>query len=1340
MDSTGGATVSTSALAADASTDTVSHAVFQAASSFLPQLSDVFLDVSVTRELIRSGAWGTRRFTIQLSLDGTAKKQSPGSFADVSESSFSSVSGSRFLLKTRDDIPTLALDASSVTGTDVLATLTETSRSAFGQSGSRFLLSVTYPTTPSVTEIQSIVCQAQGPMPARGPKNPPDFETFRVSFRGYHSKSIWVFDYLQPSQMPPCNPAAKGDGYQCMFPNRTMLHQLLDLPSLPNATLSSNSTTGRICPSATDIDSNGHTLVFLTNITFLEATTPVPGKILGGSIGDVPPLFLQFSNITAGTLSSMSKQQVRGSAPLIREVQMLTLQQANATNPVQFVGSFHLQYKSVSRIVSVNASELEFAAATSMLLGVVSGVEVSRSSSSFASSSGQSITWTITFPSRFGRANLLSVASFCNATGAVLSGYQSSTSEQLLLTSTQAQLQMTDSWSGSSCFLPFLNVITSTRIVSGFSSLTGSLALAFHPRSAATSDQRISSPLSSLADGLSAAIKSEFGQISSLASVTEYSFASRPNQHILMVDLGDESAWSAFSGIDVDSSGLTEQYTMCAAAFSTINRFGTLTQETPCAFPFVHGGVQYSQCISSVEVGSKGSFCSATYDLDGDQLWGLCVPCGSTMPSSSSSSSSVAAVASDGNNLLFASIVPFVPTARWEGSLDQLTDVLANVVYLPSDASRDTPTLFPGSTGLTTAPSFSVSDTITAVVYDKSISIKSIPPASLDVPVYVSWTKSPPCIMSSMCPLMAGTCGSSASGGAGGDVYVFEDVDAFVTGISVGMSCSMLQQQSGGLSDTIVGVSLEADHGELYVSTYEGVQFVTVQQPTDAASRNLTLIGPIGKVNVALASLTYRPIPNWNSVEGSSSPTTVKTIQRIVLMDKFKRNVQVISTAITGSGSIIINSPDSYFVLTLNCLQLARSLMSSNASTNNSTHSSLPTNMTAISDHILSNANATFVQTEINSMLKKCLRQFSVGLLPTSQLIETIVTRSIAQPTSGGNSFVWAVEFLIPAMPSLVYGFPVLTVVQPSNLKSLGSTATATAKVDRPALMGPAGQFRVGFGGMWTPLLDADSSANDVVAALQQLTTINTNIGAVSGSKDYIKNGISGETEGFLYDITFHHDVDWIPNPFDLSSALMPTDGNGKGIMWRPAFGPMASLQINGSSLIGNQITASVTTISQAVVARDILRVVMSDLSQAAGGETFVTAQVSLYVLPTPDPPMVMVGPDLTAALQNMTEDGSLIFEGGVSIASVGDVSDSAKNLLSLIVVSPHANVSLLGNGSTGGWIVRYIPAATMNAQQLVVVGNLTSINQVGYPLPPFSILSLTLMPYVPYMTYLNPP
>ena len=551
-------------------------------------------------------------------------------------------------------------------------------------------------------------------------------------------------------------------------------------------------------------------------------------------------------------------------------------------------------------------------------------------------------------------------------------------------------------------------------------------------------------------------------------------------------------------------------------------------------------------------------------------------------------------------------------------------------------------------------------------------------------------------------------------------MYVFEDVDAFISGISVGISCSMLQKQSGGSSDTIVGVSLEVDHGELYVSTYDGVQFVTTPQPTDAASHNLTLIGPIGKVNIALASLTYRPIPNWNSIEGSSSPTTLKTIQRIVLMDKFKRNVQIISTSITGSGSIIINSPDSYFVLTLNCLQLARSLMSSNASTNSSSHSSLPTNMTATSDHILSNANASFVQMEINSMLKMCLRQFSVGLLPTSQLIETIVTRSIAQPTSGGNSFLWEVEFLIPAMPSLVYGFPLLAILQPSNLKSLGSAATAVVKVDKPALAGPAGQFRVGFGGLWTPSLDADSSVNDVVAALQQLATINSHIGAVTGSKDFIKNSVSGETEGFLYDITFHHDVDWIPNPFDLSSALMPTDGNGNGVMWRPAFGPMMSLQINGSSLIGNQVTASVTTISQAVVAPDILRVVMSDLSQAAGGETFATAQVSLYVLPTPDPPLVTVGPTLIAALQNMTEDGSLVFDGEVSIAAVGDISDSATNLLSLIIVSPNANVSLLGNsGSKGGWIVRYISTAPSNAQQLVVVGNLASINKVILPSPP---------------------
>jgi hypothetical protein len=243
---------------------------------------------------------------------------------------------------------------------------------------------------------------------------------------------IWVFDYLDPT----IDPLSLGSG-------STLLERLLSLPSLSNATLSSNSTTGRICPSVFEIDEHGNALKFVTDITFIGNTLQSlnGSKIRGGANGNVPPLVLtkdmlfplDIPMVIQGTNSNYivvpylsAGMEVRvGSAPFLQDVQILTmiLDDEYAASS----GIYFLTYSDNSWPLptGLRSTAVEVSQAINFLLQIYSNpggetVDVVVSNSSITGITGfRSLTviWTVTFPSDLGKASLLHLIGPLHMTG-----------------------------------------------------------------------------------------------------------------------------------------------------------------------------------------------------------------------------------------------------------------------------------------------------------------------------------------------------------------------------------------------------------------------------------------------------------------------------------------------------------------------------------------------------------------------------------------------------------------------------------------------------------------------------------------------------------------------------------------------------------------------------------------------------------------------------------------------------------------------------------------------------------------------------------------------------------
>jgi hypothetical protein len=346
-------------------------------------------------------------------------------------------------------------------------------------------------------------------------------EQFKLSFRNSTTDLIWIHDFVIPDSLPFCNATKVVGGEQCNGDGRTLKERLSQLNTLSHFDIESNSSSGRLCPSDPGI-------VYTTTITFKAPNTPMPtDKIVSGSMGDVPLVYIvseSFSNTTEIAVSENRK----GSADFISEVQVL-----ERIDSGEGVGYFHLQYNVSLVLVPANASAEEFRSAVAILIGicdltnpcainddlVVTKKTVADTISNFISNR-----WTVTFPKTFGRAFLLQVYALCSFNNDVKFVDRLYTDQ-----TNYAQ----DYWEGSSCLLSTANRFISIRVVSGYSSLSGNIAIGIND---IYSDVKLNSIFHDLMEISTVEVNQFYGGKSNL---TQSYYLYFPSENISLISVKD---------------------------------------------------------------------------------------------------------------------------------------------------------------------------------------------------------------------------------------------------------------------------------------------------------------------------------------------------------------------------------------------------------------------------------------------------------------------------------------------------------------------------------------------------------------------------------------------------------------------------------------------------------------------------------------------------------------------------------------------------------------------------------------------------------------------------------
>jgi hypothetical protein len=220
----------------------------------------------------------------------------------------------------------------------------------------------------------------------------------------------------------------------------------------------------------------------------------------------------------------------------------------------------------------------------------------------------------------------------------------------------------------------------------------------------------------------------------------------------------------------------------------------------------------------------------------------------------------------------------------------------------------------------------------------------------------------------------------------------------------------------------VIGVSLAVTYGDIFLGQHEGISF-----SKSSTGSNLTFIGTVSDVNTALTTLSYRPFNDWNSLLSDEVNPVISSVQRLTISSNTPTSVQIISSTISDARSAIAISTESYFTLALNCSEF----IFSSVFAKNISLSSAP-----MSDPIASNAPDSFVQSQINKLVKECYDLYHNGYGNTTSLkghgsqtpSSTIVTRFPVDPSSSlnENTFSWSVAFFSPLITTMT--FPLLRV------------------------------------------------------------------------------------------------------------------------------------------------------------------------------------------------------------------------------------------------------------------------------------------------------------------------
>jgi len=787
-------------------------------------------------------------------------------YDDESSNLYSTVGGNTEIdIRKTSDLPSIVIDQIDHRASSIHAVTVEEVDVSEVTSHASYLLSVKYPQTTVVNEVQSITCQSNVPLSRDGwMQSEKDPLLIALSFRNFTTTDIWIHSYVSPNLLPLCSDFNVTTGMPCSGDGSTVLEKLRSLVTVSGLNASTNSTTGRLCPEDGFVDNFNASMVFTTTFTFYSMN----GKAIDGSVGDVPLLLLHHHDAVDTSLDIISisspsvtarystqlqvVEVIKGFHPDVREVQLFSFQttlprftptmETNKYNSTANAGFYHLVYQSTSIVVSTKASEEVLAAAVAILLKIqdISSINVTKSIDSLSMDDGfvrYETSIFITFPTRFGRVSLLQVLPDCVYDSELSSVGASATIHQSALL--PQQLNEIDYWEGSSCMPSYFNRFQTHRIVSGYTVLSGSFEMVI-------AGTHVSIPLSTMLDSLKQSLHSISTLSNTVVSTMSIPSTSLQPMELYVIDVSRTPS-SSVSYPTIDTSGIRINYPQCAMDPSSdlsltqymlqLNRDAAPTID--CVFPFLHDSSLYSSCITSND--DSYSYCSIVYNLDNtasngnntsvSRRWGRCVPC-------------LDSITSHWDFTL--SLDPFSSEARWIGNIEQLNDVLSKLVYYPNAQSLYSNTMTDdGKEPL--IPDYIVTIVTKDGTTDDAVEIE----ASLLIHLL---NDAPQFICND---LMEDATSSSVGSACVTSLYTFEDEVLSIGSISIyDDSYPTAASQSSGL----VGVNLSVLHGDLFLGSYKHIFFSSTN-----ITGQLSFFGTIRDINIALSSLLYVPSRNWNS-------------------------------------------------------------------------------------------------------------------------------------------------------------------------------------------------------------------------------------------------------------------------------------------------------------------------------------------------------------------------------------------------------------------------------------------------------------------------------------------
>jgi len=767
--------------------------------------------MSHSSEFNESTSYSEHEFIVKLVINNSA---------DIYENSYITSRGRKFSLLSRMDLHTIEVNSRNIMGTLSRVELEELPAIISDDKASRYLLSVHSPDIPAISEVQTLYCSSQESIPSSGIFQEIEFpETFTISYRGFNGKALWIHDFISSNRTTCDSMSRYSSELTCINVNEnytTLEESLKSNPTLADSSifLTSNSTTGRICPSLAD----GKGTVFATNITFQASSSEVIA-LISGSDGDVPPLVIHPMNISKSTL--FVRETVKGQKAFVTEVQLLEIV---FINEFMLNGSFYLYYaNSKKTLIPIGITDEDFGRVLSKLVGV-SGFAVSRSPIEIDIVTGiHSFSWTIVFPSRYGRARLLYTKSECTSaySSSILeTGYRGVIPmlvDYIILLS--APNDAIDAWYGASCLLPFANIITSRRLVAGVSPYSGNLKIRI-----GNDEAKLSWPFD---DGLS--LQSSLRSIPSLSlsTVTKVSLPTISFGTRYILDFVNAS----IGNISVDTSELILNSKQCA--YDSNGRFINV-----CYFPFTQGagGAEFSTCPTN----SQGNgYCSTTYNLSVNNSWGFCKNCDLNAQT----------------RLVVLS--PFKRDHRWRGTAEQVSAVLSALHYIaPPDIRSPVSSILNNNIA---------SDLVTIVVSnDDYTKIKSSPEV-VNINLIVNLTNIAPAI----------NFGDSNVDNL--KLYLLEDSMLAINTISVrddDYPNRVLQARGK------VGVAISVTMGNLYLRYFKGLRF------SSESGNKLKFMGSIQDVNRALSTLAFAPPLNWNSAQFGIAEDAVQKVSFFIAISR----------------------------------------------------------------------------------------------------------------------------------------------------------------------------------------------------------------------------------------------------------------------------------------------------------------------------------------------------------------------------------------------------------------------------------------------------------------------